>query len=169
MLEGLLRVRVPEGDLDAASGRRRLTYSRRFLWTACLVSVVANGAFTLTTVLMKGDTPALVWGIGLFGLLWVAAMAAAWDAFVTKVSISDEGIHLQRGRSVVCIPWSGIATVRYSRLGSCFSFKAPGYPTVRVSIYRNGLGALSDCVKRKLPREGAAEAAELLREMALNP
>src|SRR5262245_64855551 len=99
MLEWLLRVRDPEGNIDIKTGLRQLTYSRRFLWTACLVWVVANGAFSITTVLMKDDAGALVWGIGLFGLLWVTALVAAWDAFVTRVAFSDEGIHLQRGRS----------------------------------------------------------------------
>lgn len=169
MLESLLRVREPEVQPDVATGRRRLTYSRRFLWTACLVSVVANGAFGLTMVLTREDPPARVWGIGIFGLLWVAAMIAAWDAFWTKVSVSEAGIYLERGRAAcVFIPWSAVEGVRYSRLGSWFAFRAPGYPTVRVSVYRNGLLSLAECARRGLSAGTATEATVLLREMAVH-
>ena len=167
MLEWLLRVREPEAEPDLATGRRSLTYSRRFLWTACVVSIVADGAFGLTMVLMWEDPPALAWGIGIFGLLWLAAMVAAWDAFWTKVSVSSEGIFLERGRGVL-IPWDKISRVRYSRLGSWFSFRAPGYPTVRVSIYRNGLQSLARLARQGMAPAAAANASDLLQEMAVD-
>ena len=167
VLDWLLARREAEVPSDPATGRRSLTYSRRFLWTTCLVWVVANAAFSATIVLMKEDPPALVWGAGLFGLLWVAALAAAWDAFVTKLSVTEEGIWLQRGRAQrAFVPWKAVSNVRYSRLGSWFSFRAPGYPTVRVSLYRNGLGTLARCAERGMGRKRARKIPELLRRFA---
>ena len=165
-LEWLLQARNPDGDMDVATGRRKLTYSRRFLWTAAVVAVVANAAFGLTMLLTRDDRPAQAWSFGIFGLLWLAAMIGAWDALWTQMSVSEDGIHLERRhRKPVLIPWPAISRVRYSRLGSWFTFNAPGYPAVRISAYRNGLHTLAVVADRRLREPARARASSLLGRM----
>lgn len=164
MLEWLLRVRDPEAESDVATGRLKLTYSRRFLWTTVLVALVANIAFATTLLVTMDDPPALAWGVGVFGMFWVAAMVAAWDALWTKVSVSEEGIHVDRRHGKpVFVPWHSIRRVRYSRLGSWWTFQAPGFPAVRVSAYRNGLRSFATIAERRMPDEPRNRAS--LRSM----
>jgi len=170
LLGWLLSQRDPEAELDMATGTRRLTYSRRFQVTTIVVLVVASGAFGFITGLMRDDLNALAGALAIFGLMWLAAMVGAWDAFLTKVSFSSEGIFLDRGaRAQSFIPWSAVTRVRYSRLGSWFAFRAPGFRTVRVSIYRNGLKSLAEVASLQLAHAKAGNIPALLFEKARNP
>src|SRR5437867_5582778 len=170
ILKWLLREREPVAELDSATGERRLTYSRKFLWTTTIVVILANGAFGFMLALMRDDVAALIPSLGIFGLMWLAAMIGAWDAFLTKISFTSEGIFLERASgSRAFVPWSAVYKVRYSRLGSWFSFRAPGLPTVRVSIYRSGLLTFAESARRGMAENPAGQVPSALFEKARNP
>jgi hypothetical protein len=80
----------------------------------------------------------------------VAAMLGAWEVFLTG-SRSAARDHTRAGHGEArAHPWSAVRGVQYSRLGSWFIFQAPGFPTVRVSIYRSGLRTFAIAADRGL-------------------
>src|SRR5439155_13046311 len=132
-----------------------------------IVVILANGSLGFMLALMRDDLAALVPLLGIFGLMWLAAMIGAWDAFLTKITFSSEGIFLERASgSRAFVPWSAVYRVRYSRLGSWFSFQAPGLPTVRVSIYRSGLLTFAECARHGLAESPAGAAPVALFDKA---
>lgn len=170
ILEWLLRDRDPIAPLDPATGQRLLPYRRRFVLTTTVVVIVANAALGFVLALSYRDLSMLLPSLGIFGMMWIAAMLGAWEVFMTRVWFGSEGITLERATgSRALIPWSAIRGIRYSRLGSWFVFSAPGFPTVRVSIYRSGLRTFAIAADRGLASGPLGRAPYALFEKARNP
>jgi hypothetical protein len=170
LLEWLLRDRDPIAPLDPATGQRHLPYRRRFVVTTTVVVVIANAALGFALALSFQDLSMLLPSLGIFGLMWTAAMFGAWEVFLTRVSFGSEGITLERaGGSRALIPWGAVRGIRYSRLGSWFIIEAPGFPTVRVSIYRSGLRTFAIAADRGLAAGPLGRAPYALFEKARNP
>jgi len=170
ILRWLLRDRDPIAPLDPATGRRELVYRRRFAVTTSVVVVLANAALGFMLALSLADLSMLLPVLGIFGMMWAAAMLGAWEVFLTRVSFSSEGITLERATGKrALIPWSAVRGVQYSRLGSWFIFQAPGFPTVRVSIYRSGLRTFAIAADRGLASGPLGRAPYALFEKARNP
>ena len=170
ILVWLLRDRDPVAPLDPATGRRKLPYRPRFILTTTVVVVIANALLGLVVALAYDDASVLLPALGICGLMWITAMLGAWDVFLTKVWFGSDGITLERASgSKALIPWSAVHGVRYSRLGSWFAFRAPGFPTVRVSIYRSGLRTFAVAADRGLAASPLRRAPFALFEKARNP
>ena len=170
LLEWLLRDRDPVAPLDPATGQRQLLYRRRFVVTTTVVVFIANAALGFMLALSYRDLSMLLPSLGIFGLMWVAAMLGAWEVFLTRVWFGSEGITLERASGArALIPWSAVRGVQYSRLGSWFIFQAPGFPTVRVSIYRSGLRTFAVAADRGLASGPLRHAPHALFEKARNP
>jgi len=170
LLKWLLRDRDPVAPLDPATGQRQLLYRRRFVVTTTVVVVIANAALGFTLALSYRDLSMLLPSLGIFGLMWVAAMLGAWEVFLTRVWFGSEGITLERASGArALIPWSAVRGIQYSRLGSWFIFQAPGFPTVRVSIYRSGLRTFAVAADRGLASGPLRHAPRALFEKARNP
>lgn len=170
ILQWLLRDRDPVAPLDASTGQRQLPYRPRFIITTTVVVVIANAALGLALAAFYRDLSVLLPSLGIFGLMWLAAMLGAWDVFMTRVWFGSEGITLERASgSRALVPWSAVRGVRYSRLGSWFVFRAPGFPTVRVSIYRSGLRSFAIAADRGLAAGPLGHAPYSLFEKARNP
>ena len=82
ILMWLLRERQPVAELDSETGERRLTYNRKFLWTATIVVILANGAFGFMLALRVPRHPVgwLLLGAGALFQLSFAAGAYGWAA-----------------------------------------------------------------------------------------
>lgn len=170
ILEWLLRDRDPIAPLDPATGQRQLLYRRRFVLTTTVVVIVSNAALGFVLAISYRDLSMLLPSLGIFGMMWIAAMLGAWEVFMTRVWFGSEGITLERATgSRALIPWSAIRGIRYSRLGSWFVISAPGFPTVRVSIYRSGLRTFAVAADRGLASGPLRRAPYALFEKARNP
>ncbi len=129
-------------------------------------------AGSLEIVAFKDDPGpvALVLASSIFGLILFAALLGLHDAFLVRLSFSDEEIVLEsRFAEPRRLPWSAVLSVDHSTIGNWFVFRSAGRPSMRISIYRNGLGTFAEVAERGLAHSPAGSGHYLLFEKARNP
>ncbi len=172
LLDFLLRKRNPAAPLDPRSGRYLLPFGRPYRVAVVILAVEAAALLALEIVAFKDDPgpAALVLASSIFGLLFLAMLYGLFDAFLVRISFSEEMLVRESpfGRPL-SVPWSAVISVEYSTIGNWFVFHSPGRPSVRVSIYRNGLATFAEVAGRGLARSPAGGGHYLLCEKAKNP
>ncbi len=171
LLDWLLRGRTPLVSVDAATGQHQLTFSGRYRHVIALMGVlaIAIGAVGVYMV-VKVSGPARLLVALVFGGLSLAIAYIVFDTFVVRIGCSDAGLTRQiAGRPPVLIPWARIARIDYSYMGNWFTFRTNDGLTVRISIYRDGLGTLDKFAGSALQASPAGRAPHLLYEKSRNP
>jgi hypothetical protein len=170
VLDLLLSRRTPEVARDPATGRYVMGYSRT------LRAIIASFLLLSAGVLILGvgsslDAPGTLVIVGLvFGVMTLSMAWGAYDAFLVRVEFSEEGLFRSvLGETKAAIPWSAVTSVDYSTTWSWFQFRGQGFPTLRVSIYRDGLRTFADHAARWLERSPAGKAPYLLHQKAAQP
>ncbi len=172
LLGFLLRKRNPVAARDPRSGRYLLPFGRPYRVTVVVLAIVAAALLTLEIVAFKDDPgpAALMLASSIFGLIALAALYGLHDAFLVRLSFSEEEIVLEsRFGEPRRLPWSAVLSVEYSTIGNWFVFRSAGRPSIRVSIYRNGLGTFAEVAERGLAHSPAGGGHYLLYEKAKNP
>ncbi len=172
LLAFLLRKRNPAASRDPRSGLYRLPFGRPYRITVVIFAIFAAALLALEIVAFKDDPgpAALVLASSIFGLIFLAALYAFYDAFLVTLGFSEEMlVRESRFGARVLLPWSAVTSVAYSDVGNWFVFQSPGRPSIRVSIYRNGLGTFAKAAERGLARGPAGGGHSFLYEKARNP
>ncbi len=137
-----------------------------------VLAIVAAALLALEVMAFKDDPGpvALVLASSIFGLILLAALWGLHDAFLVRLSFSEEEIVLEsRFGEPRRLPWSAVLSVDYSTIGNWFVFRSAGRPSMRISIYRNGLRTFADVAERGLAHSPAGGGHYLLYEKARNP
>lgn len=167
VLKLLLSRRTPEAARDAASGRFVLGYSRTYRLLIAALAAFSAGLLAVGAVSSLDDAGTLLIACGVFGTMTLGMAWALYDAFVVRLEFSEEGIFRSvPGRAATAMPWPSVTSVQYSTTWSWFRFRAPGFPTLSVSIYRDGLRTFADVAARGLVRSPAGKAPYLLHQKA---
>lgn len=165
----LLAGRRPRASQDE-SGRFVLDYSPVYRWLAVVAVLVSAGFLALGIAGFHDDAKGLAVVGGIFATMLAGALFLARDVFWLRIAIDDEGIHRSaRGGRAVTVPWTEIERVHFSESMHWFSFISTDHPTVRVSLYRNGLVTLAEHAEGKLAPAAAAAAGPLLRAKTPDP
>ncbi len=167
VLRWLLAAREPKARQDSL-GRSALGYSWTYRWLIIGAVCISSSLLILGSVATWDDSKALLLVASILGCMWLGSLYLARDAFVVKLRVEEHGIS-RRGLlgQTAFLPWSEITDIKHSF--HWFSFRARGCPTIRVSIYRNGLETLSEHAHVQLDSAVVDKAAVPLREKALNP
>ncbi len=172
LLGFLLRKRNPAASRDPRSGLYRLPFGRPYRVTAVVLALEAAALLALEIVAFKDDPApaALLVASSVFGLIALAALYGLYDAFLVRMSFSEE-VLVREGPfgDPLRVPWTAVISVEYSTIGNWFVFHSPGRPSVRVSIYRDGLGTFAEVAGQGLARGPAGGGHDLLHEKAGNP
>ncbi len=172
LLAFLLRKRNPVASRDPRSGLYGLPFGRPYRITVVILAIEAAALLALEIVAFKDDPgpAALVLASSIFGLIFLAALYGLYDGFLARIGFSEEMLVRETPFGPpLRVPWTAVISVEYSTVGNWFVFHAPGRPSIRVSIYRNGLGTFADVAGRGLERGPAGGGHYLLHEKARNP
>ena len=170
VLKWLLNKRNPEAEQDATTGRLLLSYSRPYRLMILTFAVFSSLILVFGVFVFRDELRPLIIVSLIFGLLWVEMLFAVYDTFLVRLSFTEEAI-FREGRfgGTIVVPWSSITAVSYSAIWNWFKLQAESFPTIRVSIYRNGLGTLAQYAGRGLERSPAGSTPLLLHQLAVNP
>ena len=139
LLEWLLRCRSVDVP-SSHDGSIELTFPWQYRLTAAVSVFLSTGFLLVGIILFRGDLARQAVLGGLFSLLWLATLWGAWDALCVQLRASAEGVAVSSlGRTKRVLAWSGIESVRYATFGNWYTFRGSDGPTIRISIYRNGL------------------------------
>jgi hypothetical protein len=165
----LLDSRIPEAERDPQSGRYVLTISRRYLGASILKSCCILAVLALNLMNFSRNPRVILVPICLFGFLLLFALAGVKDASA-RLSFTEEGLYVGRGwMGEEFVPWSAITAITYSNFRNALVFHAPGYRTVRISVYRNGLYTFAKMANHGLVASPLGKAPYLLFQKAENP
>lgn len=170
LLERLLRARDPIARHDPASGRYRLAYGRAWAWIAGLFVLISAGFLLFGVAVVRDDAVPLAIVVVVFGSMTAASLYALYDVAFVRLSFDGETLVKDSPLSgPVWVPWSRVVKVEYSNAASQIVFRSADGQTVRVSIYRNGLGTLADVAGAALQRGPMGTAPSVLYEKAAPP
>jgi hypothetical protein len=154
VLSWLLSSRVGKVRPDLSDGSIELSYSRQYRMAMIFMFLLANGLLALA-IPFWGDLPKFLLVSGIFGVLWAALLYCVYDAFLRSIRVSGEGITRVGVLTRKVLDWTPIQKVSYSSLGNWYTFRSADGWSIRVSIYRNGLGSLAELAARYLPQSPA--------------
>ena len=166
ILAWLLSRREPVAPVDAATGRHLMPYSPIFRRVTLLFLVVSAGFLILGTLGTLDDPKALMITSIIFGLMFGSSVWAFYEAHFVTIGFSREGIFRRGLGQEVSAPWFSVTRVDFSESMKWFRFRTHGHGTIRVSVYRNGLGTLTDFVGTAALDTPADDAARILREQS---
>ena len=167
ILGWLLRHRRLTVDPDPATGHHGLGYGRPVRLVSILMFLVATGFLVLSTVSLRDRPVGLLFTGAIFGAVFLGTLHGIYDAFLLRLTVSEEGL----GRGIgavesVDLRWSEITGIDYSETWHWIRFRSDTRPTLRVSIYRDGLLDLAVLARDGLEACGSTLTADLIFEKA---
>jgi hypothetical protein len=166
VLKWLLDKRNPEAQFDVATGRFRLFYSRPFRLIIATFAVLSNIMLAFGIFVFRDELRSLIMSSLIFGLFWLGMLYAVYDTFLVRLSFTTEAIFRQgRLGEAVVVPWSLITEASYSSLCNWFTFRAESLPTIRISIYRDGLETFAQYASRGLEGSPAGTTPSLFDKL----
>ncbi|MDX1389518.1 MAG: hypothetical protein R3344_10040 [Acidobacteriota bacterium] len=165
LLTWILSKRDPVAPVDPTTGRHLLPYGRAFRRMVVLMTAVAGGFLVLGIVGTWGDTEALAIVTVVFGTMLGGFVWGLYESHFVRIGFSNDGIYRQVAGRELWVPWSDVVAVEFSESMKWFRFRTRSHGTIRVSVYRNGLGTLADCVENA-PMQAPVEHKGTLRSRA---
>jgi hypothetical protein len=165
ILAWLLSRRDPVAPIDPVTGRYLLPYGRMFRRVSVLMLGVAAGSLVLGAVGTWGDTRAFTLITSLFGMFLCGCLWGLYESHVVTLGFSRDGIFRRGFGQEVWIPWSDVTRVDFSESMKWFRFRTRSRGTIRVSLYRNGLGTLADHLE-VAPLQAPAHETGIVRARA---
>jgi hypothetical protein len=157
LLAWLLEARVRVATPDPVDGSIQLGFGRQYRTTVAALFAVSTIALGGAIAVFRNEEPApLVLTVGIFGLMWLAMLYGAHDAFCVTIKASPRGMEskaLFRGNRV--LPWEAVQRCTYTTFGNWYTFRSEQGWAIRVSIYRNGLVSFSSMVAANIGRSPA--------------
>lgn len=129
-----------------------------------LLLVVSAGFLVLGIMGTLDDPKALMITSAIFGVMFISSLWAVYESHFVTIGFSRDGIFRRGLGQEVWAPWSSVMGVDFSESMKWFRFRTRGHGTIRVSLYRNGLGTLTGVVASAPLDTPAADAARLLRQ-----
>ena len=170
VLSWLLAERDPEAWRDVETDRFVLSHGGGYRRAIGLVACLA-GALLVHAYVSTRSAPDLVLVASPLIAFFVARVGLSlYDALFVRVLVDEEGIVCSAPlRPAVAMPWSAVTDVGFSPTMGSLSFRSPKHPTIRVSMYRNGLATLARSVRTGTSDAFPPEAVWLLEAKAQNP
>jgi hypothetical protein len=171
ILNWALRGRDPAAQTDPLTGRCSLMCGARYKTIVCLFFAIST-LFPILGVLISRELtgPGLLLVATICGAMWLAGLYAAYDTFLVDLSFGPDGLTRKTipGHGAY-MPWSRITAIEYSTIGNWFTFRSPDCRPIRISIYRNGLGAFAEVAGVGMKSSTLGHSSYLLVEKARNP
>jgi hypothetical protein len=164
ILAWLLSRREPVAPVDTATGRYLMPYSPVFRRMTLLLLVISAGFLILSILGTLDDPKGLMITSTIFGAMFTGSLWAFYESHFLTVGFSRDGIFRRGVGQETWAPWSAVTRVDFSESMKWFRFHTRGHGTIRVSVYRNGLGTLIDFVGSAPLDAPATDAARILRE-----
>ncbi len=156
---------------DAALGPEasvELCFSPAYRVTVVILGAVATALLAGTVVIFHDDPQALVMTVAIFGALWLATFAAVYDAFGVRLTAAPRGVTTRSwfgGERF--LPWERLSAVTYNSNMNWYRFRSDQGWSVRVSIFRSGLGTFAQLVRANIQRSPARSVpARFFADMA---
>ena len=170
LLRWLLRSRVATAPPDLQAGGYALPFPWQYKAAAGVGAVLGLAFIALGFAVFRSEPVPITVYLCVMGPMCAAFCWAVYDAMARTLAFSDAGlIRRTRWGHSAHLPWGVVTRVDYSPFSNHFVFRAPGHPTIRVSIYRSGLGTLHTVAARALAHSPVGQSPYLLYEKAANP
>lgn len=144
---------------DAAAGPDasiELAFSTTYRIAVIVLTVITTALLTGIVMIFHDDPQALVIAVGIFGALWLGMLYGVYDAFFVRLTAAPRGLTMRSWLGGERhLYWERLSKVTYNATANWYRFRSDQGWSVRVSIYRSGLGSFAHLVRHNIQKSPA--------------